>query len=82
MDLFRFFFVAYRQPGPCPVDPVIYLLNIDTQDAQDLQDEKLLPGKLTGCVFPHPNPRGVPFEWVMNIVFLRVSSWSFVCLRG
>ena len=44
MDLFRFFFVAYRQQGPCPVDPVITLLNIDTQDAQDLQDERLLHG--------------------------------------
>ena len=35
MDLFRFFFVAYRQQGPCPVDQVIYLLNMDAQDAQD-----------------------------------------------
>ena len=35
MDLFRFFFVAYRQQGPGPVDPVIYLLKMDTQDEQD-----------------------------------------------
>ena len=42
MDLFPFFFVAYRQQGPCPVDPVIYLLNMDTQDAQDNQDGRLL----------------------------------------
>ena len=82
MDLLQSFFVAYRQQGPCPVDPVIDLLNMDTQDAQDLQDERLLHVKLTGCVFPHPNPRGVPFEWVKNIVFLRVSSSSFVCLSG
>ena len=41
MDLFQFIFVAYRQHGPCPVDPVIYLLNMDTQDAQDQQDETL-----------------------------------------
>ena len=51
-------------------------------DKQDKQDETLLRGKLTRCVFPHPNPRGVPFEWVKNNVFLRVSSWSFVPLRG
>ena len=25
---------------------------------------------------------GVPIEWVKNTVLLRVSSWSFVCLRG
>ena len=68
MDLLAFFFVAFRQQGPRPVDPVIYLLNMDTQD------ETLLRGKLTGCVFPHPYPRGVPFEWVKNIVLLRVSS--------
>jgi hypothetical protein len=35
MDLFRLFFMAYRQQGRCPVDPGIYLLNIDAQDAQD-----------------------------------------------
>ena len=79
MDLFPFFFVAFRQQGPRRVDPVIYLLNMDTQDEQD---ETLLRGKLTGCVFPHPNPRGVLFEWVKDIVLLRVSSWSFVCLSG
>ena len=39
-------------------------------------------GSGLGCVSPHPNPRGAPFEWVKNLVFLRVSSWSFVCLRG
>ena len=44
MDLFPFFLVAYRQQGPCPVDPVIYLLNMDTPDAQDEQDETLLHG--------------------------------------
>ncbi len=71
MDLFPFFFVAFRQQRPRPVDPVIYLLNMDTQDEQD---ETLLRGKLTGCVFPHPNPRGVPFEWGKNIALLRVSS--------
>ena len=45
MDFFPFFFVAYRQHGPGPVDPDIYLLNMD---AQDEQDERLLHGKLTG----------------------------------
>ena len=82
MDLFQFFFVAYRQQGPCPVDPVIYQLNMDTQDAQDQQDETLLHGKLTRCVFPRPNPRGVAFEWVKNVVFLSGPSPSFVPLRG
>ena len=47
MDLFRFFFVAYRQQEPCPVDPVFYPLNIDTQDEQDIEDETLLQKKLT-----------------------------------
>ena len=47
MDLFPFFFVANRQQGPCSVDPVIYQLNMDTQDAQDKQDERLLQRKLT-----------------------------------
>ena len=79
MDLFAFFFVAYRQQGPCPVDPVIYLLNMDTQDEQD---ETLLHGKLTRRVFPHPNPRSIPFEWVKNVVFLSGPWSSFVCLRG
>ena len=50
MDLFRFFFVAYRQPGPCPVDPVIYLLNMDTQDGQDKKNEKLVRGKRAGSL--------------------------------
>jgi hypothetical protein len=45
MDFFPFFFVAYRQQGSGPVDPVIYLLNMD---AQDEQDERLWHGKLTG----------------------------------
>ncbi len=39
-------------------------------------------GKLTGCVSLHPTPRGVPFEWVKNIVVLGGPSSSFVCLRG
>ena len=82
MDLFQFFFVACRQQGPCAVGPVIYLLNMDRQDAQDEQDERLWHGKLTGCVFPHPDPRGVPFEWVENLVCLGGPSSSFVCLRG
>ena len=47
MDLLRFFFVAYRQQEPCPVDPVIYLLNMDSQDEQDIEDETLLQKKLT-----------------------------------
>ena len=34
--------MAYRDQGPCPVKPVFYILNIDTQDRQDKQDEKLL----------------------------------------
>ena len=82
MALFQLFFVAYRQQGLCPVDPVNYLLNIDAQDAQDAQDERMLQGKLTRYVFPHPNPRGVPFEWVNNSVFLGGPSSCFVCLRG
>ena len=47
MDIFQFFFVAYRRQRPCPVDPVIYPLNMDTQDAQDKQDERLLQRKQT-----------------------------------
>ena len=34
--------MAYREQGPCPVKPVFYILNIDTQDRQDNQDETLL----------------------------------------
>ena len=34
--------MAYRDQGPCPVKPVFYPLNMDTQDRQDKQDEKLL----------------------------------------
>jgi hypothetical protein len=47
MDLFPFFFVAYRQQGSGPVDPVVYLLNMDRQDEQDIEDETLLQKKLT-----------------------------------
>ena len=47
--------------GPCPAKVVFYLLNMDIQDGQDKQQETLLHGKRTGCVFPHPNPRGVPY---------------------
>ncbi len=43
MDLSELFFVACREQGICPVDPVCYMiLNIDIQDAQDKQDERLL----------------------------------------
>ena len=54
---------AYQEPGPCPVKPVFYILNMDTQDRQDNQDEKLVHKKLTGSIF----------EWafVENLSVLR-----------
>ena len=47
MDLFPLFFVAYQQQGSGLVDPVVYLLNMDTQDEQDYQDETLAQNKPT-----------------------------------
>ena len=41
---------AYQEQGPCPVKPVFYILNMDTQDRQDNQDEKLLHKKLIGSI--------------------------------
>ena len=64
-------FMAYQEQGPCPVKPVFYLLNMDTQDRQDKQDEKLLHRKLTGsmieCAFVRNlrvlrGPSRTPFE--------------------
>ena len=77
MDLFRLFFVAYRQQGPCPVDPVVYRLNMDRQDEQDKKNgtmtvdaqKNLRPAIL--CVAPngarrtrrdHPNLPVTPTE--------------------
>ena len=34
-------FMAYRERGPCSVNPVFYILNMDTQDRQDKKDETL-----------------------------------------
>ena len=39
--------MVYQEQGPCPIKPVFYLLNMDTQDRQDKQDEKLLHRKRT-----------------------------------
>ena len=74
--------MAFREKARVPLNRLVVLGNMDIQDGQDKQHEKLLRGKRIGCVSPHPNPRGVPFEWVKNIVFLRGPSSSFVCLRG
>ena len=47
--------MACREQGICPVGPVFYLLNMDTQDTQDIQDETLRHGKrarsMIACVF-------------------------------
>ena len=42
--------MAFREQGPCPAKSVFYLLNMDTQDRQDKQNEKLLHRKLTGSI--------------------------------
>ena len=41
--------MALWKQGPCPVKPVfsIYLLNMDAQDAQDIQDGTLQHERLT-----------------------------------
>ncbi len=75
MDLFQSFFVAYRQQGPCPVDPVSQLFNMDTRDAQDIQDETLLHTKLTRCVSLTRTQGAFPLSGSTTLVFLRVSSW-------
>ena len=63
--------MAYQEQGPCPVKPVFYLLNVDTQDRQDKQEEKLLLRKLTRsmieCAFVENlrvlrGPSRTPFE--------------------
>ena len=59
---------AYQEPGPCPVKPVFYILNIDTQDRQDKQDEKLLHKKLTGSI--------IECAFVENLSVLRGPSWT------
>ena len=62
---------AYQEQGPCPVNAVFYILNMDTQDRQDNQDEKLVHKKLTGsmieCAFVENlsvlrGPSRTPFE--------------------
>ena len=62
---------AYQEQGPCPVKPVFYILNMDTQDRQDNQDEKLVHKKLIGsiieCAFVENlsvlrGPSRIPFE--------------------
>ena len=62
---------TYREQGPCPVIWLTASLNIDTQDRQDKQDEKLLHKKLIGsiieCAFVENlsvlrGPSRTPFE--------------------
>ena len=62
---------TYREQGPCPVIWLAASLNIDTQDRQDKQDEKLLHKKLIGsiieCAFVENlsvlrGPSRTPFE--------------------
>ena len=42
--------MVHRGQGACSVKPVIYLLNIDAQDAQDNKNGTLLRGKRTGSM--------------------------------
>ena len=59
---------AYQEQGPCPVNAVFYILNMDTQDRQDNQDEKLLHKKRTGSM--------IECASVENLSVLRGPSWT------